>query len=403
MTEGSAGRPGLPGDRPRPSGPELPKTSHQEPLPRLEAQGASGASRTGSWSASVVLAGYGDDLVGLERSIYSALLQTLGDVQVVLVGDAGMVRRAEQVDLEGRLVVVETGGSEDPGVDRERGLRAASGHLVAFLEPGDLWFEDHLRRAAACLGAEPRAGLVLGAVAFAGSDAERCVREPDLASVTSVGRVAPPVRTLRELLPLWTLSGAVFRRCVLAEHGTGGRALLGRGALAGDDGAAWSTLTAAWPLCLDPDPPGWWSSIKALERCARELVERHRSRLQASAWGPEGPADPDRLEERLEQGAMAAALSGGLIAEPSAARLLVLAARLARDLLMELDATAPLSRQLAPASSHLDERAPRLSAVLDLFYVAELDPAAVARLLGSTEAEVRQDLRRALDLMGGDR
>jgi len=79
------------------------------------------------------------------EAIDSVLGQTYGNVQLVVVDDGStddtrdMLRRRD-----GRVTVIHTGHNRGPAAARNRGISAAAGDLIAFLDSDDLWLPEKL-------------------------------------------------------------------------------------------------------------------------------------------------------------------------------------------------------------------------------------------------------------------
>jgi glycosyltransferase involved in cell wall biosynthesis len=109
------------------------------------------------------------DVVG--EAVASALDQTLADVEVIVVDDGSTdgtaERLAERFRGEERLRVLrqENGGTASA---RNRGVEAARGDLVSFLDSDDLYLPRFAERHDAALRAHPEADLALSDVRYGG-------------------------------------------------------------------------------------------------------------------------------------------------------------------------------------------------------------------------------------------
>lgn len=102
---------------------------------------------------SIVMATYNYSQV-LPYSIGSALLQTMGDFELLVVGD-GCTDDSEKVvaaigDLRVRWIGLDTNHGHQSGPNNE-GLRQARAPIVAYLGHDDLWFPDHLEHLVAAI------------------------------------------------------------------------------------------------------------------------------------------------------------------------------------------------------------------------------------------------------------
>lgn len=99
----------------------------------------------------------------LAEAIRSARVQSLAPVEVIVVDDGSTDGSVEAAREAGATHVLSDGTNRGPGGTRNRGIHAASGNLVAFLDADDRWLPDHLARSAGCLERHPDAD-----VAFSG-------------------------------------------------------------------------------------------------------------------------------------------------------------------------------------------------------------------------------------------
>lgn len=119
--------------------------------------GAGGAPRV-----SVVTAAYNAEAF-LERTLRTLLTQTYGDFESIVVDDGSTDRSAEIVerlalgDPRVRLIRQDNGGV---AAALNRGLDAARGELVAFLDHDDLWHPTKLARQVEEIDRDPHVGLV---------------------------------------------------------------------------------------------------------------------------------------------------------------------------------------------------------------------------------------------------
>lgn len=100
----------------------------------------------------------------LSEAVASVLIQTLEDLEVIVVDD-GPTRAARAVvdrieDSRVRYVTHQSRGS--PGAARNHGAFAAQAPLIAFLDDDDLWLPDKLARQVFVFDSEPEVLLVFG-------------------------------------------------------------------------------------------------------------------------------------------------------------------------------------------------------------------------------------------------
>src|SRR5258708_1168754 len=89
----------------------------------------------------------------LERAIASILVQTIDDFEIVVVNDGGAELHERSKDP--RIRVVQRGGSSGPAAARNRGIDAAVGRYVTFLDDDDRLLPERLALAHEGLAASP--------------------------------------------------------------------------------------------------------------------------------------------------------------------------------------------------------------------------------------------------------
>jgi glycosyltransferase involved in cell wall biosynthesis len=219
------------------------------------------------------------DVVGC--AIESILAQTLGDFELLVVGDGCTDRTADVVRSydDRRLVWFDWPKTPNFGyAARNRALRLARGRIIAYLTHDDLWLADHLERAAASL---------------ATADAEWSYSRP--LDVSPQGLITPQAFDLRDPLTrrLWqerhigylTTTHVVHLRSCLDRYGYWNEQLPG-----GGDWELWMRILAGggWRrFAYDPIPTAMhFVSV-------RRRRETWRRRLLRSVQRWEGPLAPE--------------------------------------------------------------------------------------------------------------
>jgi glycosyltransferase involved in cell wall biosynthesis len=96
----------------------------------------------------------------LPDAIDSALNQTVPPLEVIVVDDGSTDETAGILErYRGRIIVISQ-ENRGPSAARNRGIAAARGDLIAFLDADDVWLPRKLEKQLACLAEHPRAGLV---------------------------------------------------------------------------------------------------------------------------------------------------------------------------------------------------------------------------------------------------
>jgi glycosyltransferase involved in cell wall biosynthesis len=109
----------------------------------------------------------------LDRAIASVRAQTCADFELILVDDGSTddaVDRACAI-RDPRLRVIRQSNQGAPAA-LNRGLAAASGDYVAFLDADDFWARTKLERHLACFCAHPNADLTFTGIVYVGADDE---------------------------------------------------------------------------------------------------------------------------------------------------------------------------------------------------------------------------------------
>ena len=132
----------------------------------------------------------------LEGALDSIRWQTSGCPEIVIVDDGSTDATAALLAAARDLIVLRQ-PRRGPAAARNRGLQAASGEFIAFLDADDLWPADKLRRQLDRLTADPELDVVLGQI------------QPFDVTGAALGDPAPGVQ----------LGGALFRGAVFDQVG----------------------------------------------------------------------------------------------------------------------------------------------------------------------------------------
>lgn len=140
-------------------------------------------------SVSVIMPAF-DAVATIDRAIDSALGQTLGDLEVIVVDDGSrdatvdLVRRREAADPRVRLVRMAQNGG--PAAARNAALDVACGEWVALLDADDAWRPDRLETLTAVAGYDFVADQILGWDDAAGMETGPFMRRAFAGDVDSV-------------------------------------------------------------------------------------------------------------------------------------------------------------------------------------------------------------------------
>ena len=106
----------------------------------------------------------------LDRSMSSILAQTFEDYEVIVVDDGTHRAVPDAMFDDPRVRVIPCEGASGPGPARNRGIEAARGEYVAFLDDDDLWLPDKLTVSVQALQEHPEAGVVFHRTGRPGED-----------------------------------------------------------------------------------------------------------------------------------------------------------------------------------------------------------------------------------------
>src|SRR5215469_9413426 len=85
------------------------------------------------------------------RAVDSALQQTYPNLQVIVVDDGSTDRTLHRLRRYGSQIQVISQANAGPSAARNRGIQAAKGELIAFLDSDDLWLPAKIERQVALL------------------------------------------------------------------------------------------------------------------------------------------------------------------------------------------------------------------------------------------------------------
>jgi glycosyltransferase involved in cell wall biosynthesis len=102
----------------------------------------------------------------LAEAIESVLDQTYRPLELIVVDDGSTDDSAEIARSYGDRLKLLTGDDDGPSASRNRGIRAAEGSLLAFIDYDDRWRPEKLERQVETLRRRPDLGYVLTKVAL---------------------------------------------------------------------------------------------------------------------------------------------------------------------------------------------------------------------------------------------
>jgi glycosyltransferase involved in cell wall biosynthesis len=223
-------------------------------------------------------------------AIQSALDQSVGDLEVVVVDDGSTDATREVVEaIPDRRVVYRRQENQGPSAARNNALRDATNELVAFLDADDLWLPDKLARQLALLDASEAVGLVHGAYIVVDEQGGELRRRlgPGIS-----GRVAD--RLAVENLVSGSATTSLVRRGLLDRVGLFDESLRG-----GEDWDLWFRIARVAELAYVPEPI---AKIRLHGRNSTRAEQRIRTdltRLIGKIYSdPTLPPELRRLEPR---------------------------------------------------------------------------------------------------------
>ncbi|UFP96580.1 glycosyltransferase [Gloeobacter morelensis] len=142
----------------------------------------------------------------LPRTVDSALAQSFGDFEVLIVDDESTDGTADWVrTIADRRVRLLEQKNQGAAAARNAGIRQARGEYIAFLDADDLWEPAKLERQVACLDARPEVGVVYTWVRVIDQDGEPT---GSLYRPGDEGRIWPQLVRVNNIYP----SAAMVRR-----------------------------------------------------------------------------------------------------------------------------------------------------------------------------------------------
>jgi glycosyltransferase involved in cell wall biosynthesis len=158
----------------------------------------------------------------LAAAIDSVLLQHYADIEIIVVDDGSDDGSSEMLAQRYPQVQAFHQANQGPAAARNRGIAAANGDLIAFLDSDDLWLEHKIERELELFERFPQADLLAG---NASSFVEGALRSADTFAQRQIPFVDREPRYFDWSLPIMKLgptcctSAMVFRREALRMLG----------------------------------------------------------------------------------------------------------------------------------------------------------------------------------------
>ncbi len=235
----------------------------------------------------------------IARALNSVLAQTVRDFEVIVVDDGSTDDGAEVVrgfaDPRIRLIRQENRGVS---AARNRGIEAARGELVAFLDADDEWMPGHLEALLRLRDKYPRAGAY--GTAYLLKEKDSAPQGPrfsaDIPPEPWEGLLPNYYRDAIRGTPPISSSIVAVPKCILHEMGG-----FDTGAWYGEDVDLWGRIALKYPIAFCWDGMGIYHKEAANRACnKKEPIREHifvtsaRSALQA------GEVPPELKEDLLE-------------------------------------------------------------------------------------------------------
>lgn len=185
----------------------------------------------------------------VRRAVDSVLAQTYRDVECVVIDDGSTDETPDVLSRYGARIRVIRKEKQGPAIARNRGISAARGVYVAFLDSDDHWRPDKLAKQVAVLDANPALGAVGCAneiIDGAGNHVSDTVFPSPAEPVDLVGQLRGVA--VRRLWVGSSCSGALIPKRVLEQVGMFDESLT-----AAEDWDLWLKIAARYPIRNIPD------------------------------------------------------------------------------------------------------------------------------------------------------
>jgi glycosyltransferase involved in cell wall biosynthesis len=96
----------------------------------------------------------------LPGAIESVLRQTVPPFEIIVIDDGSEDETPRVLEPYRQRIIYQVQNNSGPAVARNRGIEAATGDLIAFLDADDIWLREKLEKQVGYLAKHPHAGLV---------------------------------------------------------------------------------------------------------------------------------------------------------------------------------------------------------------------------------------------------
>lgn len=230
----------------------------------------------------------------LAEAIGSVRSQTFQDWELLLIDDGsddesnGIAQEAARADTRIRLIPAATGSAKGAAAARNRGLSAAQGRLVAFLDADDLLEPCMLSRHVDLFDCQPQAAMVYGPTRWWHPGQPTADRTEDMGLLA--GRLHEPPSLVETVIllcdsPVPCTCGVTIRRDLLQQLGG-----FDEGFQLYEDQTAWVKIMLDHPVYVDDVPVAVYRqhaasvSSMASETGEYRLNEAHPSRTAFLDW-----------------------------------------------------------------------------------------------------------------------